>query len=138
MGGSWWVDSSCSCEEYGYDNKYCCTEKLTFAERTATCNVTFDHWVDTQLARADACLTDGKQMWPDCGDSGIFGSLYVYQLQNFLQYYQPSQMSVIPFNLYTAHADSATVAGHTTPCCRLRRISLRRFSPRTTNSCTTI
>merc|ERR1712146_154658 len=46
--GSWWVDSSCSCEEYGYDNKYCCTEKLTFAERMATCNVTIDHWVDTQ------------------------------------------------------------------------------------------
>ena len=108
--GSWWVDSSCSCEEYGYDNKYCCTEKLSFAERMATCNVTFDHWVDTQLARADTCLKEGKQMWPDCGDSGIFGSLYVYQIQNFLQYWDPSQFSVIPFNLYTGHADQAIQA----------------------------
>jgi len=108
--GSWWVDSSCSCEEYGYDNKYCCTEKLSFAERMATCNVTFDHWVDTQLERAVKCQTDGTQMWPDCGDSGIFGSLYVYQVMNFMEYFKPSQYSVIPFELYTNNAEVAIEA----------------------------
>jgi len=107
---SWWVASSCNCTAYGYQNKYCCTEKLTFAERMATCNTTFDHWVETQLDRADDCVSKGKQLWPDCGDSGLFASLYVYQIQNFLDSFHTSQFTIIPSNLYYNHADIAVAA----------------------------
>uniref|UniRef100_A0A7S2CUA2 Sulfotransferase domain-containing protein n=1 Tax=Octactis speculum TaxID=3111310 RepID=A0A7S2CUA2_9STRA len=107
---SWWVESSCNCTEWGYDNKYCCTEKLTESERMATCNTTFDHWVDTQLDRAATCVTKGKQLWPDCGDAGLFASLYVYQIENFLEYFRSSQFSIIPFDMYTNDAAKAVAA----------------------------
>lgn len=107
---SWWISSSCNCSAWGYQNKYCCTEKLTFEQRMATCNTTFDHWVDVQLDRADACVKKGTQLWPDCGDAGLFASLYVYQIENFLSYFHANQFSIIPFDLYINDADTAVAA----------------------------
>lgn len=97
---SWWVESSCT-DCVGYMSSACCTEKLSFSERMATCNTTFGHWVDTQLDRAADCTAAGKQLWPDCGDSGLFASIYVYQIENFLKYYPVDQFSIIPFDEYT-------------------------------------
>lgn len=109
----WWVPSSCDCDDGEPEGASCCTEKLTEAERYATCNTTFDHWVDTQLDRANDCLAKTsflnheKTLWPDCGDSGLFASLYVYQLENFVQFFRNSQMKIIPFDLYTADPNRA-------------------------------
>jgi len=107
---SWWISDSCNCSEWGYQNKYCCTEKLTFEQRMATCNTTFDHWVDVQLDRVDTCLSKGLQLWPDCGDAGLFASLYVYQIENFLAHFHANQFTIIPFELYTNDADTAVGA----------------------------
>lgn len=111
----WWKEDSCSGCTGGYDET-CCTERLSYTERMATCNTTFDHWVDSQLDRAKSCLAKGTTLWPDCGEEGLFGGLYVYQIENFLKKFDTSQFMVIPMKHYLNNApgsvaDMATFIG---------------------------
>merc|ERR1711998_765490 len=70
-----------------------CLEDPTDCE--ALQSLTFDDWVTVQLERAADCVAEDPDMnlWPSCGTSGLFGSLYSLQLGRFLKYFDAQHPS---------------------------------------------
>jgi len=71
-------------------------------------DLTFDDWAQFQLVRAGNCETEnpGQDLWPSCGEDGLFGSLYSLQLSSFLDYFTSSQISIVRFEAFSESGPS--------------------------------
>jgi len=65
----------------------------------------FHDWIRAQLALAESCHVRDRvplhRLWPECGERGIFQSLYGPQLLHWFQYFSPKQFVVVPMASYT-------------------------------------
>ena len=68
--------------------------------------LTFDSWAYDQVERASACekADSSADLWPSCGDTGLFGGLYSQQIEEYLTFFNASQIAVVPMEAYTSDA----------------------------------
>jgi len=73
----------------------------------ASCeSLTFDGWAHDQVTRASDCekANPDEGLWPSCGDTGLFGGLYELQIAEYMNYFNSSQIAVVPMEAYTNDA----------------------------------
>mmetsp|Transcript_3023 Transcript_3023/g.6110 ORF Transcript_3023/g.6110 Transcript_3023/m.6110 type:complete len:1453 (-) Transcript_3023:8-4366(-) len=87
----------------GYESEF----SASCLEDAASCDdvqaLSFDSWAETQLLRASTCETANpdQDLWPSCGDSGLFASLYALQLDEFLNYFSSEQIAIVRYEAYS-------------------------------------
>jgi len=84
-----------------------CTLSTKCEEDLASCtSLTFDKWAYDQVERASACekADSSADLWPSCGDTGLFGGLYSQQIEEYLTFFNASQIAVVPMEAYTSDA----------------------------------
>merc|ERR1711918_197527 len=69
-------------------------------------DLTFDSWAYDQVERASACekANSDENLWPSCGDTGLFGGLYSQQIEEYLSFFNASQIAVVPMEAYPSDA----------------------------------
>jgi len=73
----------------------------------STCeDLTFDSWAYDQVERASVCEKNNpdEDLWPSCGDTGLFGGLYSQQIKEYLSFFNATQIAVVPMEAYTSDA----------------------------------
>lgn len=65
--------------------------------------LTFDTWVYDQVKRASVCekARPHVNLWPSCGSTGLFGGLYSQQIDEYLSYFNASQIAMVPLEGYS-------------------------------------
>lgn len=64
-------------------------------------DTTFEQWIELQIKEAQTCIEKGvspNQLWPECGEEGLFAGFYGLQLDRWLESFCPSQFLLISFN----------------------------------------
>lgn len=70
----------------------------------ANCDeLTFDTWAYDQVKRASICekARPHVNLWPSCGSTGLFGGLYSLQVEEYLTYFNASQIAIVPLEGYS-------------------------------------
>ena len=67
-------------------------------------DITFEQWTEQQILTAETCLAQrpGEQLWPSCGEEGLFAGFYGMQLERWVQHFCPSQFSLVSFTGFIA------------------------------------
>lgn len=79
-------------------------EQLGYKDDPKSLLTSFDRWIASQLALAVSCHLEDHipmhRLWPDCGEKGIFRSLYGSMFNHWTQYFDPKQFIILPISSY--------------------------------------